>query len=196
MDTYIRISNRFYYDQKSKTLIDMATSEIHSEQKDIESILKALRKDKEFNRDIEKQLRKDFNLPTEIEKNQLNWKNDSWFIKIYRTEMREYKNNIKLSPSAALLLFYLQDYIEYKTNRISNKKGKPFTNKELSKLANISENPIISALNELEEKYFIKRIGNRRAREIYFNPYLACAGNEINKDTLNMFKDYVSLTPF
>lgn len=110
--------------------------------------------------------------------------------------MREYKKNVKLSPSAALLLFYLQDYIEYKTNRVANKKGKTFTNKELSKLIDISENPIIGALNELEEKFFIKRIGNRRAREIYFNPYLACAGNEISKDTLDMFKDYASITPY
>ena len=194
METYIRISNRFYYDPSTKSLIDMVTGEIHNEQKDIEGILKILKEDKEFNRDIEKQLRKDFDLPTEIERNQHNWKNDSWFIKIYRTEMREYKKNVKLSPSAALLLFYLQDYIEYKTNRIANKKGKTFTNKDLSQLVDISENPIVGALNELEEKHFIKRVGKRRAREIYFNPYLACAGNEISKDTLDMFNGYVSIT--
>ena len=196
METYIRISSRFYYDPTTKSLIDMFTSEIYNEQKDIEGILKVLKEDKEFNRGMEKQLRKDFNLPTEIEKNQHNWKNDSWFIKIYRTEMREYKKNVKLSPSAALLLFYLQDYIEYKTNRIANKNGKTFTNKDLSQLVDISKNPIIDALNELEEKHFIKRVGKRRAREIYFNPYLVCAGNEISKDTLNMFKSYVSLTPY
>lgn len=196
MDTYIRISNVFYYDPVKKQLINMSTGEIHSEKQDIEKILSILREDKEYNRSVEKQLRKDFDLPTEIEKYQHNWKDGSWFIKIYRTEMREYKKSIKLSPSAGLLLVYLQDYIEYKTNRLVNKKGKTFTNKELSNLLGISENPMLNALNELEEKYFIKRVGSRRSREIYFNPYLACSGNEISKETLDMFQNYIALTPY
>ena len=195
MDTYIRLSNRFYYDRANKTLIDMSTGEVHKTQDEIKTIFEALLKDKEFNRDMERQLRQDFELPTELEEYQQNWKRDSWFIKVYRTEMRKHKQNTRLSASAGLLLTYLQDYIEYKTNRISH-KDKSFTNKELATLTGLSENPIVNSLNELEEKHFIKRVGIRRAREIYFNPYLACSGNEVSKSTLELFANYIKLSPY
>ena len=195
METYIRLSNRFYYDRANKRLIDMSTGEVHNTQKEIKIIFDALLKDKEFNRDMEKQLRQDFGLPTELEQYQQNWKKDSWFVKVYRTEMRKHKKNTKLSSSSGLLLTYLQDYIEYKTNRISI-GGKSFTNKELAALTGLSENPIINSLNELEEKHFIKRVGTRRSREIYFNPYLACSGNEVSKTTLELFDSYIKLTPY
>lgn len=196
MDTYIRLSSRFYYDGKNKELIDMSTGEVHKEVKDIKKVLEILKDDKEFNRSVERQLRKDFGLPTSLEKYRHKWKDDSWFIKVYRTEMREYKKQIQLSPSAGLVLSYIQDYIEYKTNRVANKKGKSFTNKELIQIIKISENTLINALSELESKYFIIRIGNKRAREIYFNPYLATSGNEIEKEVLKMFEDYDPITPF
>ena len=196
MDTYIRLSSRFYYDGKNKELIDMSTGEVHKEAEDIKKVLEILKDDKEFNRSVERQLRKDFGLPTSLEKYRHKWKDDSWFIKIYRTEMREYKKQIQLSPSAGLVLSYIQDYIEYKTNRVANKKGKSFTNKELIQIIKISENTLINALSELESKYFIIRVGNKRAREIYFNPYLATSGNEIEKEVLKMFEDYDPITPF
>jgi len=196
METYIRLSSRFYYDKLNKTLTDMITGEIHSDKKDIEDILVILKDDKEFNTMLEKEIRKTFDLSVGVDKYKYDWKNSSWFIKIYRTEMREYKKQIRLTPNAGLLLVYFQDYIEYKTNRIVKKDGLTFTNKDIIKLIDVSENTVIKSLNELEEKYFIKRCGNKRAREIYFNPYLACSGNEIQKKTLDMFEEYPKLTPY
>ena len=196
MDTYIRLGDKFKLDKKSKELIDIETGQIFRDEKEIIILLDSLRDDKEFNRGMEKSIRDTWDLKTALELYQLRWKDDSWFIKTYRTEMREYKKTTQLTSSAGLLLFYIQDYIEYKTNRIANKKHKSFTNSELSKLVNLSEKTIIKALNELEDKKFIKRIGKSRSREIYFNPYLASAGNEMDKILLNMFDDYKPITPY
>lgn len=196
MDTYINLGTRFRLNSHKRELIDMHTGEIHTEEEDIKKLLSQLKKDKEFNRSMEKAIRDTWELKTALELYQQKWKDDSWFIKIYRTEMREYKKLVKLSSSAGLLLFYIQDYIEYKTNRIVNKNSKSFTNKELAELAGISENTLIKALNELEDKQFIKRVGNKRAREFYFNPFLATSGNEVDKDIIKMFKNYEPITPF
>ena len=196
MDTYINLGERFLLDRKEKTLKDLEDGVIYTELEEIDLLLESLRNDKKFNRSMEKAIRDTWGLKTALELYQQNWKDNSWFIKTYRTEMREYKKQVQLSSSAGLVLFYIQDYIEYKTNRIVYKKGKSFTNNELLSLIKISENTLIDALNELEEKKFIKRIGNRRAREIYFNPYLATAGNIIDKEVIKMFDDYKTITPF
>lgn len=124
------------------------------------------------------------------------WKKNSWFIKIYRTEMRKYKKDVKLSSNAGLVLLYLQDYIEHKTNRITTTDGNSLTNKEMQDLTGLGRDSMQKALNELEEKMFIVRVGKKRAREIYFNPYLMCSGNIISKDTLSLFDDYVPITPY
>lgn len=196
MDTYIRLGERFQLDRDGKELIDMETGQIFKDESEIKLLLENFKDDKEFNRHMEKAIRETWGLKTALELYQQKWKDDSWFIKIYRTEMREYKKVTQLTPSAGLLLFYIQDYIEYKTNRIVNKKHKTFTNKELAKLVDLSEKTVIKALNELEEKKFIKRIGKSRSRQIYFNPYLASAGNEMDKILLNMFDDYNPITAY
>lgn len=196
METYINLGKRFILNKKDRTLTDVEDGVIYTEAEEIDQLLEKIKNDKEFNRSMEKAIRDTWGLKTGLEIYQQNWKDNSWFIKIYRTEMREYKKQVQLSSSAGLVLFYMQDYIEYKTNRIANKRGKSFTNKELLTLIKISENTLIDVLNELEEKHFIKRIGNRRAREIYFNPYLATAGNIIDKEVIKMFDAYKAITPF
>lgn len=195
-DTYINLGTRFTLNRIKKELVDIETGEIYSNQDEIIDILLQLRKDKEFNQYMERSVREVFELPTALELYQQRWKDDSWFIKIYRTEMREYKKITRLSSSAGLLLFYMQDYIEYRTNKIVNTNGKAFTNKELATLSNLSEKTIIKVLNELEDKNFIRRMGKSRARAIYFNPYLASAGNEMDKSLLDMFDDYCPVTPY
>lgn len=195
-DTYINLGTRFILNRIKKELVDIETGEIYSNQDEIIDILVQLKKDKEFNQYMERSVREVFELPTALELYQQRWKDDSWFIKIYRTEMREYKKITRLSSSAGLLLFYMQDYIEYRTNKIVNTNGKAFTNKELATLSNLSEKTIIKVLNELEDKNFIRRMGKSRARAIYFNPYLASAGNEMDKSLLDMFDDYCPVTPY
>lgn len=190
MDTYINLGTKFKLDKYNRELVNLKTGEVYRSLDDVKHILGRIKYDKEFNRSMERAIRETWGIKTELETYHQKWKSDSWFVKIYRTEMREYKEKIKLSHSAGLVLLYIQDYIEYKTNRIINKNGKPFTNKELASLIGINKNTVADVLNELEHKKFIKRIGNRRAREIYFNPYLATAGNEIDKDTVKMFNSY------
>ncbi len=196
METYINLGERFILDKKEKHLIDTETGQIYSEKEEIYKVLEQIKNDKQYNRTMEKAIREIWGLKTELEQYHLNWKSDSWFIKIYRTEMREYLKEISLSSYAGLVLFYIQNHIEYKTNRVVNKNNKSFTNKELIKLTKISENTLIDVLNELEEKLFIKKVGKRRAREIYFNPYLATAGNEVDKEVVKMFDDYKPITPY
>lgn len=190
------LNERFKWDKKQKELIDTQTGEIYSTLDQIKEWLSKVDIEKQLDNALIKDIKDTYGVKTALQLYQLQWKDDSWFIKIYRTEMREYKKHTKLSSSAGLVLFYLQEYIEYKTNRITNKNGAAFTNKELIKLVNISENTLLKALNELEEKKFIKRIGSKRAREIYFNPYLATSGNEVDKDTIKMFDDYTPITPY
>ena len=125
------------------------------------------------------------------------WKKKSHFIKIYRTEMREYKRQVKLSPSSGLILLYLQDYIEYGTNKIAKANGVNLNNSDIERLTGLSTKTISSSLKELEEKLFIKRIGVGSAREIYFNPHLACPGNEVEIRTVDiLFKDYKAITSY
>lgn len=52
-------------------------------------------------------------------------------------------------------------------------------------------------MNELEEKRFIKRVGERQARKIYVNPYLF-AGGDIKKDTKKEIDNagYKPVTPY
>lgn len=196
METYIGLNSRFELDAKNRSLIDLEDGVIYTEKEEVEELLKQISDDKEFNRSMEKTIRETWGLKTGSELYEYNWKRDSWFVKIYRTEMREYKERTHLSPSAGLVLVYMLDYIEYQSNRITKKNGKSFTNKELIELVKISENTLVGALNELEEKHFIKRVGNRRAREIYFNPYLATSGIEVEKKTIGMFEGYVRTTSF
>lgn len=189
-DAYINLGSHFKLNRSKKELISLKTGEIYNKREEVILIIEQLKKDKQFNQSMERGLRETFELPTGIDLYQYKWKKDCWFIKIYRTEMREYKKSVKLSPSTGLLLLYMQDYIEFPSNRIVKSNGTVFTNKDFSKLTGLSENPIINGLNDLEEKYFIKRVGKRRSREIYFNPYLACPGNSVEKSTVKMFEDY------
>lgn len=131
------------------------------------------------------------------ETHHLGWKKKSHFIKIYRTEMREYKKEVKLSPSSGLLLFYLQDYIQYSTNKITKPNGVNLSNADIENLTGLSTKTVSNSLKELDDKLFIKRVGIGSAREIYFNPYLACSGNEIEDRTIDiLFKDYKPLTAY
>lgn len=125
------------------------------------------------------------------------WKKKSYFIKSYRTEMREYKKTIKLSANAGTVLFYLQDYIEFGSNKIVKEKGVGFSNLDISNLTGLSARAVGRSLKELEENSFIIRDGNTHDRIIYFNPFLMCAGNVVEIDVVERFKEiYNPLTPY
>lgn len=118
------------------------------------------------------------------------WKSKSHFIKIYRTEMREYLKVVKLSPNAGLLLLHIQPYIEFKSNRICNKSGENLSNEDIEALTGLTKKRLNSALKELEDNLFIIRVGKSQQRIIYFNPYLLCAGNVVSKEVVDLFKSY------
>lgn len=130
------------------------------------------------------------------ETHHLDWKKKSHFIKIYRTEMREYKKQVKLSPNASILLLYLQDYIEYGSNKVLNTNLENFSNSDISNLTGIGVRTIGNALKELEDMLFIKRLGNSHQREIFVNPYLYCSGNIVLKETAKLFDNYKPITPY
>ena len=190
------LEERYRWDKTKEELTDLQTGEIYNCREEAEKWLDIIDEEKHSNNIMINDVKDTFGIKSALQLYQFKWKDDSWFIKIYRTEMREYKKKTQLSSSAGLLLFYIQDYIEYKTNRIANQSGKSFTNKELGELAGLSEKTVMKALNELETKKFIKRFGKSRSREFYFNPYLASAGNEMDKSLLKMFDDYTPITPF
>lgn len=161
----------------------------------LDYIIKDGKKQNNLNKAKIKAINKSRGIIDITETHYINWKKQSNFIKVYRTEMREYKSKIKLSPSAGLLIFYLQDYIEYGTNKIIKSNGLNLSNSDIKKLTGLSTRTISSSLKELEDKLFIKRVGIGSARKIYFNPHLACSGNEIEKNTPDiLFKDYKNVS--
>lgn len=172
------------------------TGEIIDSKFDVIEILSEQKEKEEVNKAKKKEMKKNVGLDSDVEAYRSNWKKDSNFIKLYRTEKREYMSSIKVSVGAYGVLAHLENYIEYKTNRIASPSGDRMTNNDIMNLANISDKTLKKTLNELEDKFFIRRVGNRQAREIYYNPYLMCSGNELNKKTLELFKDYSSITPY
>lgn len=124
----------------------------------------------------------------------VNWMKSKHFIKIYRTELREYLKIAELSPHAGLLLLHLQPYIEFKTNKIHIGQVDNISNEYLEKLTNLSKKKIVLSLKELEDKKFIARVGKSQQREIYFNPYLLCSGNVVLKSVAKLFDGYERIT--
>lgn len=190
------IGERYSLNKLTKELIDLQTGEIYTNAEEVEEWYKRRSDEKRLDRDLERDIIATFGIKTELELYQQRWKNDSWFIKVYRTERREFLKKAKLSVNASALLFQIEGYLEFKTNRVANKNGKRFTNKDLQDMVGISSTTLKNTLNELEDKLIIKRVGDGQSREIYINPYLMCAGNKMSKDIEELFKDYSPLTPY
>lgn len=190
------IGERYSLNKLTKELIDLQTGEIYSSEQEVKEWYKRRSDEKRLDRDLERDIIATFGIKTELELYQQRWKNDSWFIKVYRTERREFLKKAKLSVNASALLFQIEGYLEFKTNRVANKNGKRFTNKDLQDMVGISSTTLKNTLNELEDKLIIKRVGDGQSREIYINPYLMCAGNKMSKDIEELFKDYSPLTPY
>lgn len=110
------------------------------------------------------------------------------YIKIYTVNLRNVIKECKLNVNSLALLFCVQSLLEPYTNRVSLPNGKNLTNKDLCNMIQISENPILLAIRELENENFIKRVGNGRSRKIYVNPNLMTAGTEIQQEIFDMFK--------
>ena len=73
MDTYINLGTRFKLDKQNKELIDTETGEIHTDKDKIQELLEILKKDKDFNRNMEKTIRNTWGLQTKADKYHLNW---------------------------------------------------------------------------------------------------------------------------
>ena len=178
-------------------VFDLTTGEIlHSNDAKLDIAIDIQNKIDSNNKAKKKNIRKFQGKIDLSETHHLNWKKKSHFIKIYRTEMREYKKITRLSANSGLVLFYLQDYTEYGTNKVVKSKGGNFSNLDISHLTGLGIRVIGSSLKELEEKLFIKRIGSSHQREIYINPYLMCPGNEVEKTTAELFDNYKPITPY
>ena len=187
--------NNIAIDKENSQAIDTETGEI-LDRNSIKEVTKLLAEKKdidEVDRAKEKELKKMVGLD---EKRRFNWKSNSIFIKIYRTEIQEYSKVKKPNSDEGLLLFYFMQRIEYETNRIAKPSKESFTNKELQELTGLGRDKLAKALNQLEEKLYIKRTGKGKAREIYFNPYLSCSGNEVLKTTVELFDSYDPITAY
>lgn len=110
------------------------------------------------------------------------------YIKVYLTYLKNILCNSKISNTCKSFLFSILPYIEYKTNRLVNEKGKRITNKDLLKITGLSDKTLKKVLNELEEKLFIRRIDGTRSREIYVNPYIFGSDNIVDNKILGLFK--------
>lgn len=190
------IGERYNLNKETRELTDLQTGEIYTNSEEVKEWYKRRSDEKQMDRDLERDIMTTFDIKTELELYQQKWKNDSWFIKVYRTERREFLKRTKLTVNASALLFQMEGYLEFKTNRVASKTGKRFTNKDLQAMVGISPATLKNALNELEEKLIIKRVGDSQSREIYINPYLMCAGNKMSKDIEELFNDYSPLTPY
>lgn len=109
------------------------------------------------------------------------------YVKVYAVNQRNAISKSDLSVNSLALLFCMQPYLEQYTNRVCLPNGKSFSNKDLENLLGISNNPLLYALNELESKNIMKRVGKGRARQIFINPNLMTSGTETQKETYEMF---------
>jgi DNA-binding MarR family transcriptional regulator len=186
------------YDKPKDVVYDKETGEIIKDKTIIELAVEKQEKQERYDKAKKKELKRVLGKVDKKETHYLKWKsgNKVQFIKIYRTELREYMKSIKLSPNAGLFLFCIETYIEHETNRIAKTDGTNFTNKELEDLTGLTVRIIKYTLDELEDKHFIKRIGQKQAREIYFNPHLCCAGTGVLLSTIELFSEYKPMTPY
>lgn len=184
-------------DKKNDIIYHKQTGEIIDDRATIRYILDNNNKNKAIDNAKEKEIRRIADMQEKKNYLWLDWKKDSYFIKVFRTELREYMKVTKLSTNARAFLFSVQMYIEYPTNRIAKPDGTNFTNAELTELTGLSKNTLNKTLKELEDKHFIKKVGQGRAREIYFNPYLM-AGKDIEKSTKKIIDEagYKPLTSY
>lgn len=189
--------NGFEYDKATNTIIDMETGEIIDNNKGVaQKLIEDKKKEDKYRKAKAKALKEGAGIEDKKDTHKFNWKSDSNFIKHYRTEKREYMKQIDISLNALGILSYIENYIEMESNRMAKKTGDNFTNKELIDLFGVSSKTLKNLLNELEEKHFIKRVGNRQAREIYYNPYFMCSGNVMSFSTIDLFKDYKPITAY
>lgn len=187
--------NDFEYDKSTNTIYDLETGEIIDNSKvNVEQLIEIKKKEDAIRKAKEKELKKSVGIEDKKDTHDFHFKEGSYFIKHYRTEKREYMKQIDISLNALGVLSYIENYIEMETNRVAKPNGDSFTNKELLELFKVSDRTLKNLLNELEEKHFIKRVGNRQAREIYYNPYFMCSGNVIAFSTKELFKDYRPIT--
>lgn len=182
---------------RTDTICIKSTGEIIENKDDVREILQDHSKTKAINNAKEKEIRRIAGLQEKKDYMCLNWKKDSHFIKVFRTELREYMKVTKLSTNARAFLFSILPYIHYPSNEIANTDGTSFTNEELQELTGLGRDAIDKTLKELEDKLFIKRVGKKRARKIYANPYLF-AGRDIEKNTKKEIDNagYQPLTPY
>lgn len=198
METYINLEE-WYYNKKTKCMENHHTGEFISDKSEIIAFLSQAKD----NIHRQKQLIKDAELELEVNKylseNHIGWKTGgkTLFIKLYRTERREMLKDLNLSVNASALMLHLEGYIEFPTNRIAKPDKSDFTNQELMAMTKLGNVQLQNALKELEEKKVIKRTGKGKAREIYFNPFVSSAGNDMRKTTIKLFdKDYTPYTPY
>lgn len=182
-------------DKENNRALNIETGEIYdkdSKNQVIHMIEEKRKKDKILDAK-EKELEKLVDID---EKRQFNWKKDSQFVQIYRTELRAYNLISELNPDEGLFLYHIQSYIRYETNKIAYPDNTPFNNKDFQELTGLGRDKLEKVLNSLEKKLYIKRVGKGKAREIYFNPYLSCSGNEVLKSTIKLFNGYDPITAY
>ena len=195
MDTYINL-DEWLYDKENKQIYNINTGEVIYNIDSVSSFIKDANIKNNADKDKLKQIKKEFGIQEYTDIYNVKWKKNSQFIKIYRTEFREYMKTIKLNSNEKNFIFSLQCYIEFKTNRIAKSNGDDFSNDELQELTGLSKNTLNKTLKTLETKLLIVRTGKGRARKIYFNPHLMCGGNDLLIETEKLFEEYQSITPY
>lgn len=186
--------DKYKIDIENERIIDTETGVIITDKSEIKLIQSDLKQHIQEDKAIEKEVKK---MIGEDEEEILhNWKEGTHFNKIYRTELREYMNSIELSPESRAFLFSIQAYIRFITNKIAFKNDKRMSNKDLMNITGLKKKALIYALDELEQKHFIKRTGGTRSREIYCNPYLMCSGDRVLKSTRDLFNKYTPITSY
>lgn len=109
------------------------------------------------------------------------------FNMIHRTDMKELFLSNKLSNHDKQFIGVLSPFISYPYNDIKI-INEYLPLEELGRFIGISKNVMTKTIKNLEQNEVIKVVkGGNKPPTIYFNPFLICAGRDVEKDTYMMF---------
>ena len=111
------------------------------------------------------------------------------FNKIFRGEVKNVMTNeeIKLSLGARAFIGTYSPFVTFPMNNVIV-DNQYLSIESIMHTLEIGKNKTYEILKELESYEIIKRIKMGKQNNIFFNPFLYCAGGVVHKDTYEMFK--------
>jgi len=123
---------------------------------------------------------------------------DNNFIKLFTSNIMPVIGQIKdkkgrINYNALSLMFYLMQFISYKSGLLQHENGKPLTNKFILENFSMCKTDLYYCLKILKDKSIISIVEIKEDNTNYyiFNPWIASSGKRIDKTHLHIFADSI-----